>query len=337
MNNESAIRTRFEKLVPFLNERTRRLFTAAEAVAIGRGGITAVTRATGVSRRAVTAGLAELHPPPEGPVHRIRRPGGGRKRRVQADHTLQADLERLIDPVTRGDPESPLRWTCKSVRKLAEELRGLGHTISHRMVAELLHELGYSLQANRKTVEGKSHPDRNAQFEYIKPKCRRPCGLGSRSSRSMPRRRSWLAISRTPGGSGGRRASRSRCGCTISSTRSWARYPLRRLRHRPTTRAGSVWGPITTRPSLRWRAFAGGGTAMGQATYPRAKRLLITADGGGSNGSRVRLWKLELQRLADATGLELRCATSPREPASGTRSSIGCSPSSPRTGAGNRW
>jgi hypothetical protein len=142
MDDESAIRTRFAKLAPFLNERTRRLFTAAEAAAIGRGGILAVTRATGVSRRAIAAGLAELHAPQEGPAHRLRRPGGGRKRRVQTDHRLQAALERLIDPVPRGDPASPLRWTCQSVRQWTEELRGLGHATSHRMVAALLHALG---------------------------------------------------------------------------------------------------------------------------------------------------------------------------------------------------
>src|SRR5438445_138409 len=167
MDDESAIHTRFEMLTPFLNERTRRLLTAAEAAALGRGGISVVSRATGVSRRAITVGLAELHAPQAAPAHRVRRPGGGRKRAVQTDRTLQDDLERLIDPVTRGDPESPLRWTCKSVRKLAAELRRLGHTTSHRLVAELLHALGYSLQANRKTLEGTTHPDRNAQFEYI--------------------------------------------------------------------------------------------------------------------------------------------------------------------------
>src|SRR5512145_1973746 len=170
MDDESAIHTRFEMLTPFLNERTRRLLTAAEAAALGRGGITAVARATGVSRRAIAAGLAELHAPQAAPAHRVRSPGGGRKRAVQTDRTLQADLERLIDPVTRGDPESPLRWTCKSVRKLAAELRRLGHATSHRMVAELLHALGYSLQANRKTLEGTSHPDRDAQCASINAK-----------------------------------------------------------------------------------------------------------------------------------------------------------------------
>src|SRR5215207_5350138 len=157
-------------LSPFLNERTRRLLTAAEAAALGRGGIATVARATGVPRRTIVAGLAELHAPQAASASRVRRPGGGRKRAVQTDRTLQDDLDRLIDPVTRGDPESPLRWTCKSVRKLAEELRGTGHATSRRMVAELLHELGYTLQANRKTFEGKSHPDRNAQFEHINAK-----------------------------------------------------------------------------------------------------------------------------------------------------------------------
>src|SRR5215470_6718956 len=135
------------------------------------GGIATVARATGVSRRAIAAGLAELHAPQgASSAHGVRRPGGGRKRAVQTDRTLQEDPERLIDPVTRGDPESPLRWTCKSVRKLAEELRRLGHATSHRRVAELLHDLGYSLQANRKTLEGTSHPDRDAQFTYINAK-----------------------------------------------------------------------------------------------------------------------------------------------------------------------
>src|SRR5437588_13099645 len=166
MVNEPEIRTRFEALAPFLNERTRRLAAAAEAAAIGRGGIARVSRATGVSRRAITSGLDELKAPDSG-VGRIRRPGGGRKRTVENDATLRADLERLIDPVTRGDPESPLRWTCKSVRKLAGELQAVGHRVSHRLVADLLHDLGYSLQANRKSLEGGDHPDRDAQFTHL--------------------------------------------------------------------------------------------------------------------------------------------------------------------------
>ena len=141
MDDELAIRVRFQTLEPFLDERMRRLFAAAESAAIGFGGKSVVSRATGVSRRAIIEGVKELAAPPSKNVGRVRRAGGGRKRTIDKDSTLKRDLENLVDPVTRGDPESPLRWTCKSVRKLAGELRRLGHQTSHRMVAELLHEV----------------------------------------------------------------------------------------------------------------------------------------------------------------------------------------------------
>src|SRR3954447_2673134 len=167
MAEVEAIKRRFELLARHLDERRRRLWAASEALAIGRGGASTVARATGVSRRMIGEGIKELTDgPPVGPV-RIRRPGGGRKRTIDTDPTLREDLERLVEPVTRGDPESPLRWTCKSVRKLAEELVRQGHQVSHQLVSELLHELGYSLQANRKTREGGEHPDRDAQFAYL--------------------------------------------------------------------------------------------------------------------------------------------------------------------------
>ena len=161
------IKQRFASLEPFLNERLRRLYAAAEAQALGYGGVSTVARATGVSRRAIGDGLKELDDPATNSGKQIRRPGGGRKRAVAKDATLIHDLEQLIEPVSRGDPESPLRWVCKSVRQLAAELNRQGHQVSHRVVAELLQELGYSLQANRKTSEGAAHPDRNAQFEHI--------------------------------------------------------------------------------------------------------------------------------------------------------------------------
>jgi len=146
----------------------RRLMVAVEALAIGRGGQTAVAQATGVSRTTIQQGIRELQQPElRAGKGRIRRSGGGRKSGVVLDPSLREELERLVEPTTRGDPESPLRWTCKSVRKLAEELKARGHQTSHRMVAELLHDLGYSLQANQKTLEGSEHPDRNAQFEYL--------------------------------------------------------------------------------------------------------------------------------------------------------------------------
>ena len=157
-------------LEAWLDERTRRLWAAAESAAHGRGGISLVARASGVSRRAIAVGLAELRKKPDRSQRRrlpIRQKGGGRKKASLQDPNLLVDLEKLLEPVTRGDPQSPLRWTCKSVRNLAAELRAQGHKVSHMLVAELLHEQQYSLQANRETKEGASHPDRDAQFEYI--------------------------------------------------------------------------------------------------------------------------------------------------------------------------
>jgi hypothetical protein len=254
------------------------------------------------------------------------------------DPTLQADFERLIDPVTWGDPESPLRWTCKSVRKLTEELRALGHATSHRMVAELLHELGYSLQANRKTIEGKSHPDRNPQFEFINTKVQAALQAGEPVISVDAKKKELIGEFKNSG-------------------REWqpAGHPVPvRVYDFLIPALGRVipYGIYDIARNTGWvnvgtdhdtAAFAVESIrrwwyAMGQATYPQAKTLLITADGGGSNGSRVRLWKRALQQLADETGLEIGvCHFPPQERASGTRSSIGSSPSSARTGAENRW
>ena len=169
----TGITRRFTVVRGILDERSRRLVAAAESAAIGRGGVSAVSRATGMSRQVIRQGMAELSEAGVHPPGRIRRPGGGRKKWVAQDPSLLRDLERLVEPVTRGDPESPLRWTCKSLRKLAEELRQMGHQTSHPMVGRMLHDLGYSLQANSKTLEGTNHPDRNAQFEYLNGKVKR--------------------------------------------------------------------------------------------------------------------------------------------------------------------
>ena len=176
--NHKDIQQRFRSLSAFLDERMRRLVAAAESEAIGYGGVSAVARVTGVSRRAITEGIKELKErkasrQPRSPQSRIRRKGAGRKKTIEKDVTLLEDLDRLVDPVTRGDPESPLRWTCKSVRRLAEELQHEGHAVSYQTVAELLHALDYSLQANQKTLEGTQHADRDEQFEYINRKAQR--------------------------------------------------------------------------------------------------------------------------------------------------------------------
>lgn len=163
------MRRRYRSLRSVMSEKTRRLWAGAEAQAVGRGGIAAVSRATGMSRATISSGVQELAQGGTRPATeiRVRRKGGGRKRLTEADPSVLTDLEQLVEPTTRGDPQSPLRWTCKSTARLAEEMRRRGHRIGTRTVAELLHELDYSLQANRKTREGSSHPDRNAQFEHI--------------------------------------------------------------------------------------------------------------------------------------------------------------------------
>jgi transposase len=305
MVNESEIGTRFQLLAPFLNERTRRLTAAAEAAAIGRGGISQVSRATGVSRRAIASGLTQLRSPGAPDGDRIRRIGGGRRKAVATDTALKSDLERLIDPVTRGDPESPLRWTCKSVRRLAEELQGMGHATSRRMVTELLHELGYSLQANRKTFEGKGHPDRNAQFEHINARVQVALQAGEPVISVDAKKKELVGDFKNAGREWQPEGQPEPVRVydfiipDLGRDTPYGIYDMAR---------NAGWVNVGTDHDTAAFAVASIGRwwdSMGRASYPRAERLLITADGGGSNGSRVRLWKVELQRLADETNLEI--------------------------------
>src|SRR5215472_5542855 len=267
MVDRKQVRNRFRSLQKHLDERARRLFAAAESEAIGRGGISAVSAATGISRRVIRQGKKELHARAGKLEGRLRRPGGGRKRTVAEDPSLLVDLERLLEPVTRGDPESPLRWTCKSVRKLAEELERQGHATSYRSVARLLDELGYSLQANRKTREGSSHPDRNAQFEYLYAKVRGFQRAGQPVISVDTKKKEQVGDYKNPGW------------VSVGVDHDTAAFAVESIRR---------W--------WRW---------MGRKAYPAAEQLLITADAGGSNGVRIRLWKVELQKLADETGLRI--------------------------------
>ena len=207
-----AVQGKFNVLGPLLDERTRRLWAAAEARTIGRGEITRVAEATGLSRGTVRAGVRELDsatsPAPRVGGARIRAPGGGRKAVTERDPGLIKALEHLLDPFTRDDPQGPLRWTCSSAARLAEQLGAAGHRVSERTVNRLLHELGYSLQANRKTLEGRQHPDRDAQFRRIARRVRAFQRLGQPSPRSTRRKRSWSADTATAAGNGVRRASR---------------------------------------------------------------------------------------------------------------------------------
>jgi Rhodopirellula transposase DDE domain len=301
----AAVAERFRRLAPVLDERARRLVVAAEAVALGRGGITRVARATGVAREVIRTGIAELSAGEQLPAGRVRRPGGGRKPTVETDPTLWPDLERLVDPVTRGDPASALRWTCKSLRTLAAELGRLGHRVSHRLVADLLHAAGYSLQGTRKTLEGADHPDRDAQFAHLNARVQEHLAAGEPAI-SVDTKKKELVGPFKNGGREWQPAGQPEAvrvhDFVVPELGRVSPYGVYDLAH------NTGWvnvgidhdtAAFAVESIRRWW------TQMGRAVYPRATRLLITADGGGSNGARVRLWKLELQRLADETGLQI--------------------------------
>jgi hypothetical protein len=297
---EDEIKKRYELLSEHLDERSRRLLVAAEALALGYGGQTIVARATNVSRDVIRDGLKELQSSTstiknEG---RIRKPGGGRKKTIDKDPSLRQDLEALIEPLTRGDPETPLRWTCKSTRQLASELIIQGHSTSHRMVADILHELNYSLQANKKTHEGKSHPDRNEQFEYISKSV-----INFQSTKdpviSVDAKKKELV---------GNFKNNGREWHPKGSPEEVNVYDFKSLGegiaipygvYDLTMNTGWVSVGIDhDTSSFAVESIRCWWNYMGKETYPNAKRLLITADGGGSNGSRVKLWKAELQKFA---------------------------------------
>jgi len=307
------IKQRYSLISPFLDERQRRLYLAAEAKAIGYGGVSTVSRATGVSRSAISAGYDDFNEAKEEKVSagRIRREGGGRKKTVEMDITLKADLEALIDPVTRGDPESPLRWTCKSVRNLSDELNRMGHKTSHRMVAELLHEMDYSLQANRKTLEGESHPDRNVQFEFINERVKELQSMGQPVI-SVDTKKKELVGDFKNGG----RELRPKGNPEKVRVHDFKIPALGRV---------APYGVYDITHNIGWvnvgidhdtAAFAVESIrrwwdSMGQVLYPDARHLMVTADGGGSNGYRIKLWKVELQKLANETGLSIQVSHFP--------------------------
>lgn len=305
MDALAGVRRRFRALEQVLDEKSRRLLVAAESTAWGPGGISAVSKATGISRQVIRQGLRELKQSPTPPAGRIRRPGGGRKKARQKDPTLVADLEKLVEPTTRGDPESCLRWTCKSVRKLAEELEQMGHEVSYPVVAELLHEMEYSLQSNRKTKEGESRPDRDAQFAYINTRVQRYIGL-KQPVISVDTKKKELVGNFKNGGQEWRPKGTPEKvrvhDFVIPELGRAAPYGVYDLAQ------NTGWigvGMDHDTASFAVETIRRWWHAMGQDKYPQAKRLLITADGGGSNGSRLRLWKLELQMLADEIGLAI--------------------------------
>jgi hypothetical protein len=306
--DEEGLARKLAVILPRLNERERRVVLGAEARALGRGGISAVARAAGMSRPTVAKAVAELDQPP--PAGRIRRPGGGRRRLTDNDPGLVAALEALVDPETRGDPESPLRWTCKSTRQLADALCAVGHQISYHTVGELLHGLGYSLQANVKTREGASHPDRDAQFRYLSGQVSVYLGAGDPVV-SVDTKKKELV------------------GDYKNSGRDWRpeKEPVQVNTHDFPGPEGKAipYGVYDVAANTGWvnvgrdhdtAAFAVATlrrwwTSVGKTVYPHTDRLLICADAGGSNGYRTRLWKAELATMARDTGLAITCCHLP--------------------------
>src|ERR1700756_3030024 len=297
------IRERFSAVAPFLDERGRRLVAAAEAFAAGYGGIAAVAMATGVAPSTIGRGLKELAS--DEPSERIRRPGAGRRRTVSKDHTLLHDLEALVEPTTRGDPESPLRWTCKSVRRLAQALQAQGHEVSRTLVGHLLNEAGYSLQGNRKTTEGDSHPDRDAQFGYINTQVFTALAEQQPVISVDTKKKELVGDFRI-----NEREYRPQGNPEEVRVHDFLIKELGRAVPYGIYDLATNSGWVSVGVDHDTAAFAVNSIrqwwlTVGRARYPEATRLLITADGGGSNGSRVRLWKRELQNLANELGLDI--------------------------------
>jgi Rhodopirellula transposase DDE domain len=303
----AAIKRRYEALRPVLDERGRRRFAAAEALTAGRGGIAAVSKATGIARSTIGYGLRELRgsAPDTALRDSVRRKGAGRPPLTQTDPTLLSDLERLVDPATRGDPVSPLKWTSKSLRNLAAGLRALGHRVGHDVVGSLLKKLGYSLQGNRKTLEGSDHVDRDAQFRHIGETVKQAIAAGQPAISVDTKKKELIG----PFKNGGREY-RPAGSPEPVRVHDFVDPKLGRAAPYGIYDIADDKGWVSVGIDHDTAAFAVNAirswwVGMGRERYRDAHPLTITADGGGSNGSRVRLWKIELQKLADELGLTI--------------------------------
>ena len=301
-----AIKLRYDALSPVLDERGRRRFAAAEALAAGWGGIAAVCEATGIARSTIGYGLKELRGGAPGSALRgVWRKGAGRKPLTQTDPTLLSDLESLVDPVTRGDPMSPLKWTSKSLRNLACALQAMGHRVGYDVVGTLLKTLGYSLQANRKTLEGSRHVDRDAQFRHIAETVKRAIGA-EQPAISVDTKKKELVGAFKNGGREWRPAGSPETvrvhdfvDPKLGRAAPYGVYDIADDKGWVSVGIDHDTGAFAVNAIRSWW------TNMGRHRYANAHSLTITADGGGSNGSRLRLWKIELQKLADELGLSI--------------------------------
>jgi hypothetical protein len=305
MSMLAGLKQKFQAVWPLLDERTRRVMAANEALSLGFGGISEVHRACGLSRKAIAKGIGEIQEGVAPPVGRVRRPGAGRKSITVSDPRLLEALEEMIDSQTRGDPESPLRWICKSTRTIAAQLAKKKHPVSHAKVAQLLHDLNYSLQSNRKTEEGTDHPDRDAQFRHINAAVKK-CLKQSIPVISVDTKKKELVGNYDNAGQQWLPAKQPKKvqghdfpGPEVPRAYPYGIYDLGR-------NAGFVnVGTDHDTGAFAVASIRGWWRSEGRRLYPDTDMILITADGGGSNGSRLRLWKLELQKFADQTGLSI--------------------------------
>ncbi len=306
----------YEVLSPVMDERVTRLWAAAEAEAIGRSGVTVVTLATGILHKRIVAGKRELEALRTSPQQalaqgRTRRHGGGRKALEVHDPGLVKALEELIDPVTRGDPMSPLRWTCKSSHRLAAELSKSGHPVGATKVRMLLGELGYTLQSNRKTREGNQHPERDAQFQHINRQAKAFQKRGQPVISVDTKKKELLGDFKNggrewqPGGKPEPVRVHDFLDKELGKAVPYGVYDVIRNDGWVSVGNNHDTAEFAVESIRRWWL------RMGRQGYPGAKELLVTADGGGSNGSRTRLWKAELQKLSDETGLDIQVAHYP--------------------------
>jgi len=304
MFQELNLREKYEYVFPYLDEKQRRLIAAGDASLLGHGGISKVSKASGLTRPTIYKGIKELQEE-EKVDERIRRIGGGRKKTSHKNPTILKKLKSLVEPLTKGDPMSPLQWTCKSTRQLAEELSKEGHTISHPVVANMLHELGYSLQANFKSIDGYSHPDRDEQFQYI----------NSLVKDYLKKKLPVISVDTKK---------KELIGQYKNNGKQWKpkgkpeKVKVHDFLDKELGKA-IPYGVYDVGQNLGWvNVGCDGDTAsfavesirrwwnnMGRELYPKAQRLLITADSGGSNGYRIRLWKIELQKLANELGINI--------------------------------
>jgi len=305
MKKTNALSRKFAAILPLLDERARRLVAASEARSLGYGGVSEICRASGLSRKAISKGIQEIADGVQLPPGRIRRAGAGRKKVTVRDPHLLDALASLVEPETRGDPESPLRWTCKSTRSVAEQLSNSGHAVSHVKISQLLHEQGYSLQSNRKTEEGGDHPDRDAQFRYINTRVKRALAVHAPVV-SVDTKKKELIGNYVNGGQQWLPAKRPQKvnghdfpDPEVPRAYPYGVYDLGRNTGFVNVGTDHDTGAFAVASIRGWWRFEG------QRLYRGAEELVITADAGGSNGHRLRLWKVELQKLANETGLSL--------------------------------